>query len=269
MRQSKEAEHGWAPAVTFVVITYAVSWLALLSLRSGAQSGSVKAFWIFILVTVWSPTLVALLMALFLNGRSGVRRLISMLFRRLSQPKSWYAVAAVVPLVVVFSAIVIARISHEASPFIPVAALSLTIVIQVGTGAIGEELGWRGFLLSQLQSKLSKRRAAGTMAVTWSLWHASAFLFPGMPQHLVPPMAFLTTVAAFAFFLALIFAKTKRHVLGTMIAHFTFNLGLAIGGAKFGAILWWSLTSLFSIVAIWSAVQLGGPPSPVTQSEVA
>jgi len=95
------------------------------------------------------------------------------------------------------------------------------------------------------------------MALTWSLWHVSAFHFPGMPQTLIPPAAFLVTVAAFGFFLALIFDRTEGHVLGTMIAHFAFNLGLAIGGAQFGAILWWNLALLFGIVAIWSAVQLG------------
>ena len=106
------------------------------------------------------------------------------------------------------------------------------------------------------------------MAVTCSLWHVSTFFFPGTPQILVPPAAFLTAVAAFGFFLALVFTKTKQHVLGTMIAHFTFNLGLAVGGARFGAVLWWGLASLFGIVGIWSIVWLGGPQTTLKQPEL-
>jgi uncharacterized protein len=261
--QANPAKRRWAPAAMFVVITYAVSWVALLLLRNAAQSGSIRAFWIFVLVTVWSPTIVALLTALLFDGRSGVRQLLALLFRHLERPRSWYVVAVVVPLIVVCAAITIARALHDAAQFIPVAALPLTIAMQAGTGAVGEELGWRGFFLSQLQSNFSNRRSAAAMAVTWSLWHVSAFLFPGMPQILVPPAAFLTAVAAFGFFLALIFTKTNQHVLGTMMAHFTFNLGLAIGGAGFGAVLWWSLASLFGIVALWSVVRLGEPQGPL------
>ena len=49
----------------------------------------------------------------------------------------------------------------------------------------------------------------------------------------------------------------------------SFNLGLALGGAKFGAILWWSLAALFGIAAIWSAVRLGEPASPSNQPRLA
>lgn len=199
-------------------------------LRNAAPAGQTRAFWIFLLVTVWSPTIIALLTVLLFNGRSGFRQLIGLLFRRLARPRSWYAIAVVVPLVVVCAAITIARILHDATPFIPFAALPLTIAMQAGTGAVGEELGWRGFLLSQLQAKFSSRRSAAVMAVTWSLWHVPAFFFPGTPQILVPPAAFLMAVTGFGFFLALIFTKTKQHVLGTMMAHFTFNLCWPLGG---------------------------------------
>ena len=248
---------GWAPAVTFVLVTYAVSWGALLLLRGTAQSGSIRSFWIFVFVTVWSPTIVAFITALLFNGRSGIRQLLRLLFRPLAQPRSWYVVAIAVPFVVVSAAIAIARALHASAPFIPLAAVPLTVAMQAVTGAAGEEFGWRGFLLPELQSKLSKRKSAALMAMTWSLWHVSAFFFPGMPQILIPPAAFLITVAAFGFFLALIFNQTNGHVLATMLAHFTFNVGLAIGGAQFSATLWWSLASLFGIVAFWSAVRLG------------
>jgi len=268
VKQTNAETRCWLQVATFVVITYAVSWVALLLLRNAAESGRAWAFWIFLLITVWSPTIVALLTAFLFDGGSGVHQLLGFLFRRLAHPRSWYVVAVVIPAVVVGTAIAIARTLHEAAPFIPATALPIVIALQAGTGAVGEELGWRGLLLSQLQLRLSNRRSAAVMAVTWSLWHVSAFFFPGMPQILVPPAAFLAAVAAFAFFLALIFNKTKQHVLGTMLAHFTFNVGLAIGGAKFGAVMWWTLVSLFGIVAIWSAVRLGGPERAAHQPQL-
>ena len=108
----------------------------------------------------------------------------------------------------VATAIIIARHSHYGANFIPLAALPLTIALQIFTGAMGEELGWRGFLLPRLERRLTPRIAALVMAISWALWHLPAFFFPGLPQQHLPPVAFLLMVAAFGIFLALLFNRT-------------------------------------------------------------
>ncbi len=53
---------------------------------------------------------------------------------------------------------------------------SLTLVPVINTlFALGEELGWRAFLLSRLQA-LGPARAFLTLGVVWGLWHAPAIL---------------------------------------------------------------------------------------------
>jgi membrane protease YdiL (CAAX protease family) len=138
-------------------------------------------------------------------------------------------------------------------------ALLPTIVIQLGTGAVGEELGWRGFLLPLLQRKASPVTSALVMSVLWSLWHSPSFFFPGLPQVFISPLAFLATVTAFGIFLGLIFNKTRGHVFGTILAHFVLNTSLAVGGARFGNVLWWSLAGTFSLLACWSGFMLSRP----------
>ncbi len=257
---TNNAEQSWAPVVTFAVATYAVTWAAFFSFRPGAESGSGRAVWDFILVTVWSPTIIAVLTAALFNGSRGVGTLVRSLFRRLAERKRWYVAALAVPFVTVCVAIAVARALHANANFVPLAALPVIMAIQLGTGAVGEELGWRGLFLSCLQSKLSKRVSAAIMGATWSLWHLPSFFMPGLPQTLIPPAAFLITVACFGIFLSLVFNETNGHVLSTMIAHFGFNVGLAIGGAQFGPVLWWSLTFLFAMVALWSGFRLGRLP---------
>jgi membrane protease YdiL (CAAX protease family) len=94
---------------------------------------------------------------------------------------------------------------------------------------MGEELGWRGFLLSRLERRLSPRVAALAMAITWALWHLPAFFFPGLVQQQMPPIAFLLMVAGFGIFLALLFNRTRGHLVSTMLAHFSFNVSVAVG----------------------------------------
>jgi membrane protease YdiL (CAAX protease family) len=249
-------EKSWGSVVAFISATYAITWSACLLLRQAMAAGQLWAFWTFLFVTVWSPTLVAIATSLSFEGTRGVRNLLRLLFRPLSRSRSWYFIAVGLPPAGVAIAVAVARQLHSSSQFYPLAALPFTIGLQLTTGAIGEELGWRGFLLSQLQTKLSQRTSAILMGTLWALWHLPSFFFPGMPQQQMPPAAFLLMVAAFAIFLALLFVRTNGHLLSTMLAHFSLNLSLAVGGARIGAVFLWSLASIFSVVAIWSGAKL-------------
>jgi uncharacterized protein len=246
----------WVPILAFVLLANAVTWLACLLLRSTFAAGHLWALFTFLFITVWSPTVIALALSLSFEGISGFRSLLGCLFRGFSENYWWYLIGSFVPVAAVGSAIVIARHLHSGAAFLPLSALPLTLALQVFTGAMGEELGWRGFLLSRLERWLSPRVAALVMAITWALWHLPAFFFPGMPQQHMPPLAFLLMVAAFGIFLAFLFNRTRGHLVSTMLAHFSFNMSLAAGGATLGLVFIWTLAFIFSIVAIFGLAKL-------------
>jgi len=255
----------WGPILAFIVLANAVTWLACLLLRSTFVAGHLWAFFTFLFVTVWSPTAIALALPSSFEGSSGVRNLLGFLFRGFSKNNLWYLTGILVPVTAVASAIVIARRLHAGAAFIPLAALPLTLGLQVLTGAMGEELGWRGFLLSHLERRLSPRVAASIMTITW---HSGTFQlsFPGLPQQHVPPIAFLLMVAAFGIFLALLFNRTKGHVVSTMLAHFSFNMSIAVGGAILGSVLSWTLALIFSGVAIFGIAKLSAQPIRIAEA---
>jgi hypothetical protein len=141
----------WGPILAFLVLVNAVGWLACLLLRSTFAAGHLWAFFTFVFVTVWSPTLIALALSFSLEGASGVGNLLGFLFRGFSKNNLWYLIGILVPVAAVASAIVVARHLHAGAAFLPLAALPLTLGLQIFTGAMGEELGWRGFLLSHLE----------------------------------------------------------------------------------------------------------------------
>jgi membrane protease YdiL (CAAX protease family) len=257
---SESPSSQWGPILAFIVLANAVTWLACLLLRSTFAAGHLWALFTFLFVTVWSPTVIALALSFAFEGAPGVRRLLGSLFRGFSKNK-WYLIGVLVPVAAVASAIIIARYLHAGAAFLPLAALPMTVGLQVITGAMGEELGWRGFLLSRLQRRLTPRLAALVTSINWALWHLPAFFFPGMPQQQLPPIAFLLMVAAFGIFLALLFNRTG-HVASTMLAHFFFNMSLAIGGAILGSVFIWTLAFIFSMVAIFSLAKLSPQSDP-------
>ena len=250
----------WGPILAFIALANAVTWSACLLLRSTFAAGHLWALFTFLFVTVWSPTVIALALSLSFEGTSGARNLLGFLFRGLSKKKGWYLIGILVPVAAVASAIISARQLHSGAAFLPLAAWPLTLGLQVFTGAMGEELGWRGFLLSHLERRLSPRVAALVMAITWALWHLPAFFFPGMAQQHMPPIAFLLMVAAFGIFLALLFNRTRGHLVSTMLAHFSFNMSVAIGGAILGSVFIWTLATIFSIIAIFCLAKLSARP---------
>jgi uncharacterized protein len=180
----------------------------------------------------------------------------------------WYITALLLPAASVLAAVALTRTLHQGAPFVAIQAIFPTIAIQLGTGALGEELGWRGFLLPLLQSKVSPVISALIMSILWALWHAPAFFFPGLPQARISPLAFFVTVVAFGIFLSLVFNKTRGCVVGTMLAHFVFNTALAFGGAQLGNVLWWSLAGILSVLACWSIVVFSNTSGGFAQESV-
>jgi len=242
-------------SIAFVAAVYAITWTACLLLRDAAAAGNIRAIWTFILVTVWSPTAVALAATALLGGTAAVRTLLRRLFRPVANAR-WYCIALLLPISVVLVAVLFSRMLHAEAAFLPPAELLPTALLQLATGAVGEELGWRGLLLPELQSRFSVPFAAVLMGIAWSLWHVPAFLFPYMPQQNVSAPAFLIAVASFGIFLAVVFQKTSGHVLATMLAHFSLNFALALGGARFSSTLWWLLAGAFLVIAIASGSTL-------------
>ena len=137
-----------------------------------------------LLPTVWSPTIVALLLTRWADGPTGFREALG----RLRYPRDgirWLAIAAAVPASATATAVFVARAAGEGAPFIPLVAIPFVVAMQWLTGAVGEELGWRGFLLPRLRTRCGRLPVVWAGASLWSLWHVSSFFFPGMPQQLV------------------------------------------------------------------------------------
>ena len=234
--------------IAFLVIVYAVTWILCLILRPFAgNSLSVMLAWL--LPTVWSPTVTAIALSGWREGTAGIRRELA---RTRYTPGSlrWFAVALIFPAFAVVAAVSAARAAGEGAPITPAAALPMMIALQVVTGASGEEVGWRGFLLSRLNPRLSPIRAAWTMGTLWALWHVAGAFFPGTPLQIAPPALFLLVIACFGVFLAFIFNRAQS-VLATMAAHLSLNVALGFGGARITSQpFWWTLLAVMAVAAI-------------------
>src|SRR3546814_5546144 len=73
------------------------------------------------------------------------------------------------------------------SPYLSSWLIALPAVLLAGhlfrdPGALGEELGWRGFALPRLLELMDARRASLLLGLVWAVWHLPAFFLSTLSQ---------------------------------------------------------------------------------------
>jgi membrane protease YdiL (CAAX protease family) len=197
------------------------------------------------------PLVAAIVLTAVVYGRRGLREFFSRIMRWRVGAR-WYAVALGMPVAI---CLIASAITFCCLPHTQVASLSfekiremperfLFILLFIG---LGEEPGWRGFALPELQTKHSQLNASLILAPLWAIWHlpliGNEFQWP-----IIAP--FLLSVFGATFTLTWIFNKTKGSVLLAMLMHAMVNsvgAGLMIPLFSDGAlvVLWWVYSVLW------------------------
>ena len=222
--------------VAFFAIAFALSWYPwVLALLRGSTSGP----------NPLGPLFAGIIVTAIVSGRSGLREFFSRLVRWRVGAK-WYALAFIAPLLI---CLFVAIVTRCLMPDLQMTAFSpekmrelpdrfLFILLFIG---LGEEPGWRGFALPQLQSKYSPFKASLILAPLWTLWHLP-LMGNEFPWPIVPP--FVLSVFGATFMLTWVFNETRGSVLLPMLMHAvvnTISAGLVFplfSGAGLVA-LWW------------------------------
>jgi membrane protease YdiL (CAAX protease family) len=228
--------------VAFFVIAFALSWYPwIIALARGRTSGP----------NPLGPLVAGIIMTAIVSGRSGLREFFSRLVRWRVGAK-WYAIIFATPIVLCLlsvaivlcfaprsqiSALTIERIRELPERF-------LFILLFIG---LGEEPGWRGFALPQLQTKHSPLIASVLLAPIWALWHLP-LIGNEFPRPIVAP--FVVSVFGATFMLTWLFNRTKGSVLLPMLFHAMINtvgagliFPLFSGGTLI--LLWWIYSLLW------------------------
>ena len=169
----------------------------------------------------WAPGAFAILIILFLKGKSGVYELIKSISFKFAYLK-WYLVALIFPILfcyfsyiaislVEYKELVNLKFNHSLSDY---GTLFFFIII----GSSGEELGWRGFMLPQLLKKYSLFTSSLLIGIFWGIWHLNILL--GVPVFFI----YLILVIEFSFVSSWLYIKTKRNLLTTIILHTSINV---------------------------------------------
>ena len=305
----------WLSIGVFMLIAYGLAWVAALPLWLG---DGLRSPW-FVLcaaVMMYMPTVAALVVAKVVERQPKVLLNLGIWpvasWRRLL---SSAAIAFCVVLGIVLAALVTSAIAgtyvfdlrtfHGAEQYfaaqlsaagkagtslplpiwvlvvVDLAALPLNSLISSGL-ALGEEIGWRGFLYPRLRAKLGDPLAVVVLGIIWGVWHAPLLLL-GYNYPTLAPGWRLVWMSMFCILLTAILAwvrQRSRSVWPAAIGHGTLNASLAITALLLGAspelhtataslMGWagWPVGILLAAWLLWRRALRPWHPVPATEAE--
>jgi membrane protease YdiL (CAAX protease family) len=114
----------------------------------------------------------------------------------------------------------------------PVVAILAVLVL-------GDEIGWRGFALPRLKSRMSGLLASAVLGVIWAAWHLANGILPGLGHYWTAFPAFLVFVLA----QTVLFTWIANHTTGSVLLAWIFHAAINVAGAMLAigniALQWW------------------------------
>ena len=148
--------------------------------------GIVNQHWLYF-IAVSAPTMCAAVIAAVSGRMAGLRELLMSLLRP-AQLKWWAVAIFAYPVGLLVYGLLERALGarndvdmHALLITAPTMAVT-TLVLFSDPGALGEELGWRGFALPRLLRLCNGATAAIVLGVLWATWHVPAFLVEGLSQ---------------------------------------------------------------------------------------
>lgn len=225
---------------TFLFLTLVWSWtfwiVGLEHLKEGINQETIGKFLTFFFTGVYGPSLSAIATALLYEGRSGVSDLIKKLFVW-KVPVENYLLVLFLPLIFVILGIgLYALFIGDVGSFDITAFLSIPAILWAGfyAGPLGEELGWRGFLLPEFQKKFSNLKSAIIIGIIWFVWHIPLFWAPfgtlvsGGPLSLIPLLTYFLMLICLSIIVSWLVINSRGSVLIAILFHLSINAGIAL-----------------------------------------
>jgi uncharacterized protein len=251
------------PVVAYFVLAFAISWAVWIPMAAAGMRVYQGSEWPTHWPGLFGPLVAAFVVTAVVAGRAGVMDLLKRMVRWRAHP-GWYLVA-LSPLLFYGLAALAMGLGGQGWPNLDdlglfsglpaVGALGIWVLL-LGT-SFGEETGWRGFAVPQLQKTRGLLSSALIVGVLWALWHLPSMLvienYRQLGLQVLP--GFLLGIVAGSIFLAWLYNHSGASILLVAIWHATFNLvsgtaaaqGLVAAIVSTGVMAWASLIVLHEL----------------------
>lgn len=174
----------------------------------------------FSILSVFTPSILALILTAMAKGKRGLYELFVQ--QTVQKTAFKWLLLSLITIPILASLAMLVSLNFDLSGFQLRTTQLLPQVVVIGLIAIGEEYGWRGYLLPRLIKRFSVLYSSVILGLIWGMWHFPAYLIgTGTPQEMSFPL-FLLWVVLGTLFISWIYYYTES-VLTSIFAHFSAN----------------------------------------------
>ncbi len=224
----------------YLLIAFLWSWInwfiGLHYLSAGINDKTINQFVTFFFIGVYGPSLSAIITTLYFSGFSGLVALLKKLTIWKISLKN-YLIIIFLPLACLASAVGLYSLfignvgGFDSHAIVAIPSILWATLLM---GPLGEELGWRGFLLPELQNRFSAFTSSLIIGVIWYCWHIPLFFAPfgalvsGAPLSFLPLLFYLVFVICLSCIYTSLVNQSKGSVLISLLFHLFINAGIAL-----------------------------------------
>jgi uncharacterized protein len=252
------------PLAAFLILTYGLSWALWIPLAIFRDAALGTYSSLALLIGSNIPSAVAIVLTLVGFGKGATRKLLGqLLIWRVGW--RWYLVLLAPTALVVGTITLVAVTRGGPTAALAVPLLSAIITVAFMTfpgGALGEEIGWRGFALPRLQFRRTALTASLVVGSLHGLWHLPLWLRGDADHPLSLYPAFLIQALALAVIYTWLYNSSKGSLLLVVLFHTATNAPLTLVLLPLGIQNWvlpfWLMAG-FTAAAALVVVAVFGP----------
>lgn len=217
----RDANIGKKEMVIYLLGAYGISGLFAMPLILNSKIDSGMLYLTLMGIATFGPFMSSLAVTYYFQGLRGIRRILKNV---VNWKFPWYLYILIffLPGIFMISGISLNIAIGGISPIVWVMFPNTFITAVVSP--LGEELGWRGFMMPRLQKYLSPILTSLILGVIWAGWHYWLFLIPGIFSNELPFHIFLASCIANTLWYTWFYNKSNHSILTGILFHFSFNM---------------------------------------------
>ena len=243
------------PTAAYILLAFSWTWLiAFAMLLTGLADDVTNPSPLFILGGILSnvsPSLAALLVTRISGGKEAMRKLLGGF--KVKGQKGWTGLTLIIVPVVTALTTLISHFVFREYRFVLVAPMIAMGLVWPLFSGLGEEFGWRGYMLPRLIRRFGLLKASLLLGILWEVWHLPMhyMAYKAYGVYMIP--AFLTigfaNLTLNAVIMAILYAVNKGSIRLMVFYHYTITASSIIAGALFATEASPKFTVLESVVS--------------------
>jgi uncharacterized protein len=249
------------PIVTFFLLAYALAWIIESPLVILTDSVSDTQGLVIVILASNVPSAVAIVLTAIVFGRGALRKLLGRLLIWRVNPL-WYLVVLLGPVALVAGMVGLNTLLGGPALSLGMSLVSVAIFFGFSIfpgSALGEEIGWRGYVLPRLQSRMSALSASLILAPIWALWHLPLWLTGAPGRTPLIYAGFVLSAFALSVLLTWVYNSTGGSLLLVVLLHATINLPITLLYDDLGSRVTVPVLLYFGLMVVAAVVIVAGP----------